>query len=266
MKFFLFIILIVVGYVVITKAQEIVHKDYYPDGIIKSEITFSDTLRDGIAKFYYENGNLKEERNYINGRVDGTVKQYYNNGKLHQIFSLINGKKEGPVSLFDSNGVYLKDITFTEGRQNIVDIETDVVSRVKTDSIFAAKIEDLKSKTTKTPLPPDFTQEVRKDDPAYFTTLDKMPKPIGGMAVIYKKLVYPEIARSNNIKGMVDVVAFIDENGMVQDTRVLSGIGHGCDESAQTAIKYTRFEPGVLNGNPVKSQLKISLEFKSYNN
>ena len=246
-------------------AQAVVQNDYYLDGKIKSEISYSDSLRDGIAKFYHENGNLKEERNYINGRVEGTIKQYYYNGKLKEIFTLIDGKREGPVSQFDSNGVYLKDITFTDGTQNADEGNTETETKITTDSIFAAKIEDLKKKSTKTPLPPDFTQAVRKDDPVFFITLDKIPKPIGGMAVIYKKLVYPEEARANKIKGTVEIIAFIDEVGMVQDTKVLKRIGYGCDESAQTAIKYTRFEPGELNGNPVKSQLKISVEFKSYN-
>lgn len=248
-----------------TNAQTVIQKEYFPDGKIKSEISYSDSLRDGEAKFYYENGKLQEERNYLNGRVEGTVKQYYNNGNLKELFTLIDGKRDGPVSLFDTNGVYQMDITFTEGRQDIVEIEAEPETIFKTDSIFAAKIDDLKRKSTKTQLPPDFTQEVRKDDPVFFTNPDKIAKPIGGMGVIYKKLIYPEIARANKVKGIVEIIAFIDEVGMVQDTKVLKGIGYGCDESAQTAVKYTRFEPGELNGNPVKSQLKISVEFKNYN-
>ena len=32
------------------------------------------------------------------------------------------------------------------------------------------------------------------------------------------------------------------------------------------AIKYTKFKPAKFKGESVKSQLKISVEFKSYNN
>jgi len=245
-------------------AQEIVKKSYYSGGELKSEIVYSDSLRDGEAKFYYQNGNPEEIRTYVNGRVEGTVKTYYENGKIKEIFTITDGRRDGPTSLFDSTGTYLKDIVYTGGKLNID--EPTSVQKENGDSLFAAKIEKLKRSSTKAAVPPDFTNEHLKNDPVYFTKPEVPAKPLGGMASIYKKLVYPDNARENNIQGIVDVITFIDEKGDVVNTKIETGLGYGCDKAAESAIKYTKFKPAKFKGESVKSQLKISVEFKSYNN
>lgn len=237
-------------------------KNYYPNGKLKSAITFSDSVRDGEAKFYYENGNLKEERTYVNGKIDGTVKLYYGNGKTAEIFTITNGKRDGQVSLFDTNGVYLKDVDFTEGKLVISENKT---AAEKTDSSYTAKTGELKQNNIQPIMPPKLSGGIVENDSAYFIDVDVKPKPAGGMAIIYKKLVYPQEARDKKIEGIVNALVFIDKMGNVNDAKVIKGIGYGCDESALTAIKRTRFDPALIKGNPVKSQLTISLEFKSYN-
>lgn len=256
-------IVIILFYILPGKAQEVVKKTYYPDGKLKSEIAYSDSLRNGEAKFYFENGNPREVRTYVNGRVEGTVRTYYKNGKVREIFTITDGRRDGPTSFYDSTGTYLKDIVYNEGKLNVTAPVPEAEDNG--DSLFAAKIEKLKRSSVKVAVPPDLTNENLKNDPVYFTRPDVPAKPVGGIAAIYDKLVYPDGARENNIQGTVDVVAFIDEKGNVVDTKIENGLGYGCDEAAKTAVKYTRFVPGKLNDEPVKSQLKISLEFKAGN-
>ncbi len=245
-------------------AQSRLIKYYYPNGKLKSEITYSDSIRDGEAKFYYEDGNLKEERNYINGKVDGTVKLYHKNGKIAEIFTITNGKREGAVSLFDTNGVYLRDIDFTEGKLNVPEGESE--SPGEPDSSLHSTIVDLKQNNTQPTPPLEHIDTQSINDAAYLINVDAKPKPVGGMAIIYKKLVYPTEARKNKIQGVVEILAFIDNTGNVDSTKVIKGLGYGCDEAAQTAVKDTKFDPALIKGEPVKSQLKISVEFRSYNN
>ena len=47
---------------------------------------------------------------------------------------------------------------------------------------------------------------------------------------------------------------------------VIKGLSQGCNKAAKNAIRYTKFHPGFIKGAPVKSQLKISIEFKSFRN
>ena len=244
-------------------AQNYVVKSYYPSGKLQSEISFTDSLRDGLAKFYYENGNLKEERNYQNGRVEGTVKLYHRNGNLSEVFSIIDGTRVGPTSLYDSTGNYIRDISYTSGKQEVQNSYLE--SSEKLDSSFEYMSHKIGNSGTGRAGPP--TSMVKQsNDPAYFVKLDVEPSPVGGMADIYSKLVYPEEALKNNIHGLVEVLTFIDENGNVVDMAVIKGLGYGCDEAAKNAIRYTKFHPGFIKGAPVKSQLKISIQFKDNKN
>lgn len=246
----------------LVKAQDVVKKSFYPGGKLKSEISYSDSVRNGTAKFYYENGNLKEERNYINGKVDGTIKLYHKNGKLSEMFSLIDGKREGPTSLFDSTGTYISDIDYTSGKQDERSLDMD--SSEKLDSSFEVKNYSIRNSANQRTGPPDLTDIQSSSDPVYFAKLDVEPRPVGGMAAINSRLVYPDEVLKNNVHGTVEVLTFINEKGDIDEMTVVKGIDKECNEAAKNAIRYTKFHPGFIKGTPVKSQLKILIEFKGY--
>ncbi len=89
-----------------------------------------------------------------------------------------------------------------------------------------------------------------------------MPKPIGGIASIQKKIVYPQFAIRAGIKGRVYVKAFIDEKGNVFKVELQKGIGGGCDEVAMNAVKNALFSPGKQRGKPVKVQMTVPILFE----
>jgi len=96
----------------------------------------------------------------------------------------------------------------------------------------------------------------------YNNEVDQMPMPVGGIAAIAEKVIYPLEAKEEGIQGKVYVKVFISENGDVVATRLIKGIGHGCDEMAEEAIKKTKFSPALKNGKPVKVQVAIPILFK----
>ena len=61
------------------------------------------------------------------------------------------------------------------------------------------------------------------------------------------------------------IKAFIDQNGDVTKAEVVKGIGYGCDEVARITVLYTKFNPGLIRGKPVKTQIIIPFEFKPDN-
>lgn len=235
-------------------------KTYYPNNNLKSVIPLLDSLRHGLAKLYFDNNKIKEERPYINGRVKGIVKHYYKSGVLKSLYSVLNGKREGNYTLYDEKGEVLKDVNFVGGKIYVKKIPFYVDKEKET--FINKSIKKIKEKRTGVPLPPKIEEENFKDDPAYYLNVEVMPKPIGGMAAIYKKLFYPSFARENDIQGIVKVRAFIEKNGKVSKTEIIKGLGYGCDKSAEIAVKYTRFTPGLLRGQKVKVQMVISVEFK----
>ena len=111
-------------------------------------------------------------------------------------------------------------------------------------------------------VPPTVKEENFDDDPAYYLSAEVMPEPKGGIAELQKKLIYPSYAKENEIEGTVKVRAFVDQNGDVTRAEVEQGIGYGCDESARITVLYAKFNPGLIRGKPIKTQVVIPLEFK----
>jgi len=99
-----------------------------------------------------------------------------------------------------------------------------------------------------------------QEDP-YLPFAEVMPAPVGGMKAIYEKIVYPEIAKNNGIKGKVYLMVFINENGAVEDVKVLKGIGGGCNEAAISGVRSVKFSSGKNNGKPVKIKLSLAINF-----
>ncbi|HEX2960351.1 MAG TPA: energy transducer TonB [Ignavibacteriales bacterium] len=96
----------------------------------------------------------------------------------------------------------------------------------------------------------------------YLAFAEVMPEPVGGLPAIYKKIVYPSIAKSAGLEGKVYVLIFINERGGVDDVKVVKGIGGGCEEAAIQAIKGVKFTPGKNGGSPVKVKLSLPISFK----
>lgn len=112
------------------------------------------------------------------------------------------------------------------------------------------------------PPPPPKEEKIVEEEPTYFVAVEEMPEPIGGIAAIQSKIVYPEIAKRAGVEGKVYVLAFVDETGTVTDAKIIKGIGAGCDEAALDAVKKTKFKPGKQRGKPVKVQVSIPVVFK----
>ena len=113
--------------------------------------------------------------------------------------------------------------------------------------------------------PPPPKVEKKEDEPTYFVAVEDMPEPIGGIAAIQAKIVYPEIAKRAGVEGRVYINAFVDKEGNVTKAVVLKGIGAGCDEAALKAVEETKFKPGKQRGKPVNVQVSVPVIFKLSN-
>ncbi len=96
----------------------------------------------------------------------------------------------------------------------------------------------------------------------YYTSVEEMPEPIGGIPAIQEKVHYPEIAKQAGIQGRVFVKTLVNKEGIVVDTEIIRGIEGGCNESAMAAVKATRFKPARLKGEPVNAQVIVPILFR----
>jgi TonB family protein len=94
----------------------------------------------------------------------------------------------------------------------------------------------------------------------------QQPNYIGGdkamTAFIYQHLRIPEEALQNNIEGVVYLEFGIDYKGKVIETRVIKGLGHGCDEEAARVLKLLKFDMGKYPGMKIIFHKKAKILFK----
>ena len=72
---------------------------------------------------------------------------------------------------------------------------------------------------------------------------------------------YTDEARDAHLRGTVVLQAIIRKDGTVDIQRIVHSLGLGLDESAITALKQWRFQPGTKNGVPVDVSLNIEVNF-----
>jgi TonB family protein len=72
--------------------------------------------------------------------------------------------------------------------------------------------------------------------------------------------VYPPIAQSANVQGVVILEAVIGVDGKVQDARILRSIPL-LDQAAIDAVKQWEFTPTLLNGTPTPVMMTVTVQF-----
>lgn len=110
-------------------------------------------------------------------------------------------------------------------------------------------------------LPPAPKQE-QEDEEDFFIAVEHMPELIGGLAELQRSIEYPEMARRAGIEGKVVVQFIVNEDGTVEDPRVIRGIGGGCDEEALRAVSQAKFKPGRQRGKAVRVQYSLPVVFR----
>ena len=72
--------------------------------------------------------------------------------------------------------------------------------------------------------------------------------------------VYPPIAQSARVQGVVIIEATIGPDGVVKDARVLRSIPL-LDQAALDAVRQWVFTPTLLNGVPVPVIMTVTVQF-----
>ncbi|HEX7180416.1 MAG TPA: TonB family protein [Thermoanaerobaculia bacterium] len=78
------------------------------------------------------------------------------------------------------------------------------------------------------------------------------------------KAQYPPLARRLQVEGVVVVSVLVDENGQVQDARVIESVNQkvGFNEAALAAARGARYRPATKSGVRVKMWTRLRIPFK----
>jgi len=83
----------------------------------------------------------------------------------------------------------------------------------------------------------------------------------GGQLAHRVEPVYPAQALLSRLEGTVILAATVMEDGTVRDVKVVEGPPE-LAQSAADAVKYWRYEPYELDGKPLKTETRITIDFK----
>ena len=96
-----------------------------------------------------------------------------------------------------------------------------------------------------------------------FIVLERLPMPVGGLALIRQRLSYPESARRLRIQGRVVVNVFVDEKGQVTATEILQSPGFGAlERAAVEAILTVEWLPALQRQRPVAVWVAVPVVFR----
>ncbi len=90
------------------------------------------------------------------------------------------------------------------------------------------------------------------------------PDVVPPQAISKTPPTYPALAARQRLGGVVTMDVLVDENGNVQDVKVVKGIKPdlGLDAAAVNAVKTWRFRPATKNGVRVKVHVTLTTTFK----
>lgn len=93
--------------------------------------------------------------------------------------------------------------------------------------------------------------------PVGFSEITRLPKVKREF-----KAQYPEEAKKAAVDGPVILEILIDREGKVRHVQVLSGPGHGLNESAVEALKKFEFQPAFKGEESVAVKIRYTYRFK----
>lgn len=78
---------------------------------------------------------------------------------------------------------------------------------------------------------------------------------------ILNNIEYPNVAKTQNIEGTVNLSFVVETNGYVSNVKVLKGVSGGCSEEAVRVVNMLRFKPAEKNGKYVRYKTNYPITF-----
>jgi TonB family protein len=105
--------------------------------------------------------------------------------------------------------------------------------------------------TPRPPAPPVLPQRIRVGGNVMAAKLISQVKP-----------VYPQTAQEAGVEGIVHLQGIIGPDGTFITLRVVSSSGADLARAALEAVRQWRYQPTMLNGEPIEVQTEVEVDFK----
>ena len=198
-----------------------IYREYYENGQLKLECTYKNGQLEGIAKEYYKNNQLSCEYNFRDGKLDGLCKEYYESGKIKEEYYCKNGEFEGTYKKYYTNGKEKSEYNYKNGKlegtakeyriNGDVEVEYDY-KKVNLENIYE-KYGNKKSTTettTKTNIVPNSNiNEIPKDEKVEINTSKNIENSIKLEKISKEEINENLNSKSKNDLGKYAMYAFL---------------------------------------------------------
>jgi antitoxin component YwqK of YwqJK toxin-antitoxin module len=158
----------------VNNLKEGLWKRYWPNGKLKTEITYAQGHPQGWYRTYYDTGVTEEEGGWWNSRNTGYFKRWHTNGNAQQMFNFNNsGKREGLQRYFYENGNIELEVFMVNGTESGVQRRFNEDGTLAEERTFEnGKVVPGSVKTYAQPQTEEKKKELEKDpyDPKVGTT------------------------------------------------------------------------------------------------
>lgn len=90
---------------------------------------------------------------------------------------------------------------------------------------------------------------------------DRCPRPEDDLETIYSRFEIPTVAKALKLRGMIIIEGFVDKEGTLKQTKIIDGIGYGCDQLVENSLLKSKFNPALKKGEPVEAKIVLSFPF-----
>jgi len=232
-------------------------RDFFMSGQIQMRGTYKSIRpdnKDGHFTYYFESGNKQMEYNYEDNQVNGIYIEWYETGQQKVSQSFKDDLLDGPYSSWREDGTNELQAYYSAGRKNGYFISYYENGQKIRDDLYENDML-VEGKC--------FTPEGESAE--YFPYI-LMPQFQGGRSGLLKfisnELRYPQGVRRRGYERTVVVIFTVDENGNVEDPRIVDGDLEAFNQEAlRVTNEMPRWIPGEVDGIPSPLQVTVPIEF-----
>ncbi|MBO7141622.1 MAG: energy transducer TonB [Bacteroidales bacterium] len=155
-------------------------------------------------------------------------------------------------------------------QQQVAEILEVVEDDVKVEDTFIQEEADENTAVEIQEIVAPVQEEEQEEESTPFVIVEDMPEFKGGEKALLKYIadhvVYPEMAKENDIQGTVYVGFVVNEKGKVTNVSVLHGVDPLLDKEAIKVIEgLPDWKPGKQSGKYVKVRMQVPIKFQLAN-
>ena len=145
----------------------------------------------------------------------------------------------------------------------IINKEGKIISLRELEKKMISSVSAVESSDSE--IAPTISEQNKLYDVSTVGTVPKFPGGAQALAEYLKtNLKYP--TEANNIEGKVYVGFIVEKDGSLSNLQIINGIDSGCNEEAMRVLRNSPpWQPGIFNGNPVRTAYTLTIPFQLIN-